>query len=515
MRRPSVGPIHAYHFSDVLTGLVICSMMVFSPWAFGTTEPWSIWTMNVCGYVLGVLQLAKVVIRKATGYRPRRWDTKPIEPGAIRKERGSLCGDVEVDHLSGKARNNRLLAGTLALSTCGILGFCLIAVLNARAIYHVDSMTFEYCDYVPWLPSSIDRRSTLASFWNYLGIACSFWAAWDWLQGKSRADQRCDSPYVAPGLVERSPLPLPCRLRRLLWILTLSGGLLAVEGIIQRLSHSAQLLFFLKPQIHLEAVEQFASYAYRANAGQYFNLLWPVCLGFWWVLLCSNGKRVCKWPVLLCAGVMAVCPIISGARGAALVDLGLLLAALVALWGCFLRRPRVQREAKWILASHSALFMAGVLTVGFGLGWKQLGPRLALMRSGLAEREQLYEPARRMAADYPLFGTGPGTFERVFQIYRNSLEDYWPAQLHNDWLETRVTWGLLGTALVLMSLFVVLLRWFIAAGISNDPALFLLIWLSLLGCLVQARWDFPLQVYSILLLFVVWCAVLFALPRQL
>ena len=30
-------------------------MIIFSPWAFGTTESWSIWTMNIAGYALGAL----------------------------------------------------------------------------------------------------------------------------------------------------------------------------------------------------------------------------------------------------------------------------------------------------------------------------------------------------------------------------------------------------------------------------------------------------------------------------
>jgi hypothetical protein len=33
------------------------------------------------------------------------------------------------------------------------------------------------------------------------------------------------------------------------------------------------------------------------------------------------------------------------------------------------------------------------------------------------------------------------------------------------------------------------------------------------GCLLHARFDFPLQMYSILLLFLALCAVLFSLSR--
>ena len=47
---------------------MILPMIVFSPWAFGTTQPWSIWCMNFAGYALGLLFLTKLFIRKAKGY---------------------------------------------------------------------------------------------------------------------------------------------------------------------------------------------------------------------------------------------------------------------------------------------------------------------------------------------------------------------------------------------------------------------------------------------------------------
>src|SRR5262249_38928741 len=60
-------------------------------------------------------------------------------------------------------------------------------------------------------------------------------------------------------------------------------------------------------------------------------------------------------------------------------------------------------------------------------------------RRRFSRAREMYARARPMAADYPLFGTGPGSFVTVFQLYRRSYETYWPAQLHNDWLETRIT----------------------------------------------------------------------------
>jgi hypothetical protein len=122
--------------------------------------------------------------------------------------------------------------------------------------------------------------------------------------------------------------------------------------------------------------------------------------------------------------------------------------------------------------------------------------------------------ARPMAADYPLFGTGPGTFESVFQLYRPAINTYWPAQLHNDWLETRITFGWLGSGLIALALAVVALRGFAPGGRAGGRQFFILIWLAVAGCLAHARFDFPFQMHSVVFLFLVLCAILFNLTRR-
>jgi len=139
---------------------------------------------------------------------------------------------------------------------------------------------------------------------------------------------------------------------------------------------------------------------------------------------------------------------------------------------------------------------------------------MARISEGFESREQMYDSARPMAADYPVFGTGPGTFETVFQLYRISTDTYWPAQLHNDWLETRITFGWIGSALIGLAFLAVALRWFARGGIHGGRRFVVLIWLALAGCLVHARFDFPFQIHSIVFLFLILCAVLFNLSRR-
>lgn len=257
----------------------------------------------------------------------------------------------------------------------------------------------------------------------------------------------------------------------------------------------------------MEASVQFGPYAYRSNAGQYFNLLWPLCLGFWWTLHRIGGLRgKAHQLLLLCAAITAACPIVSASRGSALVATGMLILATMSLFS----GTKARRGTAAILTLFFAL---ATLLAGF-FGWTALEPRLEQIPEGLENREAMYDAALPMAADYPLFGTGPGTFATVFRLYLVSSATYWPEQLHNDWLETRITFGWLGLALLLAALACVLLRRFAPGGIRGGRRFVVLTWMALAGCLIQARFDFPFQIYSIVFLFLLICAMLFSLGRR-
>jgi O-antigen ligase len=419
--------------------------------------------------------------------------------------------------VSGRQSVAARLTAVLAGLTVAILGYCLLSAANARATFHRSELSFAYHRCLEGLPHSLDSGRTWPAFWTYLGLACTFWAIRDWLLGKSEAEEKAERRKSQPGSGGSGAL-LPARLRRLLWVLAVNGGILGLEGIAQRLEGSGRLLFLVKPRVNPGAETQFGSYAYRANASQYFNLVWPVCLGFWWTLNRSHGaRRGAHHLLLFFAAIMAACPIISTSRGGALVTVGIIVLAaffLVATHFLLTAHRQRDRRTRRISLACLVLFFSSALALGYTLGWKALKPRMANIGEGFANREQIYYNARPMAVDYPLFGTGPGTFETVFQLYRYSTGTYWPAQLHNDWLETRITFGWLGSGLIALAFIAVVLRWFARGGIHGGRRFIILIWLALAGCLVHARYDFPFQIYSIVLLFLVLCAILSNLTRR-
>ena len=497
------GDVLVYRMCDALTEGLLYAMILFSPWAFGTSQPWSIWVMNIAGYVLGGLLAIKLGIRWGKGYRPQRWDQRSLS----RHGRSSTGKRHVADHLTT----------AVACLTLACLAFCLISALNARATYLSEEQGVEYHRCIPWLPHSYDSGQTWFYSWGYLALACSFWAIRDWLLGKSSGEERVQTQKSGAAAPLSRPV-FPARLRRLLWLLTINGALLGLESIAQRLEGSGHLLFMVKPRVNPGAESQFGPYAYRANAAAFFNLLWPVCLGFWWTLNRSaGGKQGGHHLVLICAAIMAACPTIATSRGGALVSLGLLaLAALLLLiaqgqggGGPSKHRPRSSTGLAPLL-----IFCGAVLALAGSLGWKAMQPRMAQLGEGFEYREGMYAFARPMVADAPFFGTGPGTFKNLFQFYRTAPDVYWPAQLHNDWLETLITFGWIGTSLILLALVMVILRWFASGGIHGGRRFVALMWLALAGCLVHARFDFPFQMYSILFLFLTLCAVLSTLSRR-
>lgn len=489
--------ILSYRICDELSGLLIFLMLVFSPWALGTTEAWSIQIMNRAGYALAVLLLIKWFIREVKGFPALRWDE------CSSRVRGA-------DEPYSPTRNS--VARILAAITLLLLAYCLMAALNAGATYHPETKWFEYHHYISWLPHSFDSQRSWFYFWMYLGLAGTFWAVQDWLCGMTTTEERSVRTQ-ADNASAPSTGVLPARLRALLWLLCLNGAVLGVEGIIQRAAGSDNLLFLVHPHVNPEGVTQFGPYAYRSNAAQYFNLLWPVCLAFWWRLQRNGGLRNRAQPaLLLCAAIMAACPFIASSRGSALTAATMIILAVAYLAFSslpgFERRPsESQHGGKTI--SLLTLFFSVALGLGWYFGWDTLAPRMEQLGEGFDGREAMYAAARPMAADYPWLGTGPGTFATAFQFYRFSNATYWPEQLHNDWLETRITFGWIGMALALAALACVFLRRLVPGQIRAGRRFIFLGWLALIGCLVQAIFDFPLQIHSILLLFLVISAILF------
>ena len=432
-------------------------MAIFSPWAFGTTQAWSMAWMNAGGYALGAMLLLKVWRRRARA--------------GPQNESGSP----------------RLVSALMGL-TLSILSYVLLAAINAEFTYFPAEWRQESHPHVEWLPHSLDRLASWRVFWNWLALASVFWAARDWLLGEWTPDSQ----------------PRARRLRRLIFVLAGNGALVALEGILQRFSGTPLLLWFKATHDNPMADAQFGPYAYRSNAAQFFNLLWPVALGWWWLSLARRRGREQRHQWMLpCVMLLVAGALVSMSRGGVAVALLQMGATVLILM--------TGGAAGWRVRSGIVLVFLATLGAAFYFGWEQLAHRLVMDSADpLAGRAETYQLAARMTVDYPWFGVGPGAFDSVFQLYRNAPGDYWPAQLHNDWLEYLIAFGRVGCALLLGAVGLLAGRWFTPGGLRLPWTFVALIWVALLGCLLRARCAFPLQIYSIQFVCVLLGAVLFS-----
>ena len=471
-----------HKFADKLTEILIYFMAIFSLWAFGTTESWSIWTMNITAYTLGCLLITKWTVR---------WTAKYIPNPAPSKEGLSL-----------KQNRLRLIQKACTIMLAGsmflLLSYTLISAINARGSFNLDNKLYTYFDEVNRnLPHSYNAKATWLLFWQNLGLVILFWSTRDWFAGAK---------------LSKSTISINPRIKRLLLLLCFNGGALALESIFQRIyfgEHSGKLLFLIEPTLNSSNMAHFGPFAYRSNASSYLNLIWPICLGLFIQLARENleysKKRIGSGVELLlipCIVLAASSPIISSARGGTLVMVFLLI--IVSISFIF-----INIRSRFLRFSISSVLFIGLGTAYY-LGWEKI--EIRLVNSFLGDtggRPQIFETTLGMIDEYvftnPLaiaYGSGPGTFQAIAQFEINQNFDEWHSWVHNDYLETLLTFGVPGSFIIIVVILNLLILLITNCFAHKLQILFLFFVFSFLGVIVHAAYDFPIQVYSICLLLI-------------
>jgi hypothetical protein len=343
-----------YRWADIGTEALIYFTIVFGPWAFGTVHDWTITIMNLANYGIGLLLLAKWGIRWKTGYKPARWTSQSKNGG----ENAPLKRDWRTK--------------TVSCLTVYMLGYILVSILNARSTYNWDFNFFEYEEtYIKWLPHTYDKAATIQSFCNFLGLACCFWGVRDWVLGKTRTErmestsEEDDSQHISQE--EISVPSIPIRLKRLLWLLCISGGLLALIGIVQRLDGTPKLLWILEREEFGSPTQGFGPFGYRGNGASYINMILPLAVGFlMWMMQYAKSVRMktgqksseSHFTLMPAISMMITAPFVSLSRGGVVV-LGCMLIMGVF---CILRKPNLLKGSQ-----KTGIFI--LLLAGIGLSY--------------------------------------------------------------------------------------------------------------------------------------------------
>ena len=446
-------------WSGRITGGLLMLSLFFAPWAFGSTQVWAMVTLNIFGSCLGGLWLWQ-----------KHHSTEPL-------------------------RKSPWTVTALYWLTFFILGYSLLAALNAKSAFDLATLAFKPLPHLAWLPHSYDRNASWFVCWQNFALAGTFWATRTWLLTGGKKTQ--------PSRAILNPELLPRRSRQLIYFIVGNGFLLAVVGLLQRWYNTPKLLWLVQPKINNAAWMQFGPYAYRSNGLQYLELVWPLGLAIWSLSVntrrsqLSIGSTSRHWLWLGFAITMMACPLFWESRLSLAVDgLAVFFASMILL--------KAHRGLKIRLILASAVLFS--IFAGIMLNWHAWTERFVHAGFQSAERWKLFEAGGEMLHDHWMLGSGPGSFIALYQLYRPDTGSLWQVYLHCDWLQTLVTYGIGGFMLLLLAGVLAAICPFIRNQLTVPTSFVALVALSLSTGLLNATLDFPFQVYSIQHLFVVLAA---------
>ena len=371
------------------------------------------------------------------------------------------------------------------------------------------------------LVTAIDRAAGLGQVWRPLSLAPD-------------ATLNALEAALVPFAVLVLGVQLDVRARqRLVGVVLILGGISAVLGLAQVLDGTNLSLYFYKVTNDGKAVGLFAN---RNHQALLLAALLPM-LAVWGDSSEREGvsesgrQRAVAGKLFGVLAGLALLPLImiTGSRA------GLLLAATALVLVGLLFRRGAWREpvAGSRLSSNVILRVRAALPIAIGLVCLGVAALTAWFgRAAAWQRLFASAPGEDMRflivptvwpqirANFP-FGTGIGSFERVYQVYEpdSLLEPTYMNHAHNDWLELILTGGLPALALLIVAIAAICLRtrrlFAMRHEQSGEMRLARLGMVLILLTAMASLGDYPLRVPSLACFFVV--AVLWAccpLPKN-
>jgi tetratricopeptide (TPR) repeat protein len=316
---------------------------------------------------------------------------------------------------------------------------------------------------------------------------------------------------------------------RMMWAVCLSGGAAAVLALLQDLSESNKIYWWLDSGHPVANGGPFISYS---NYSQYINLCTGAALGLLLYrlrrddILPDKGSAASRkpragwqlrelknwrcWPLLAVAVLGCVTLFLSLSRGGML---SLLCASSLTV--LMLGRRRGMRGAAWVLA----LLLLAAFTCLLYFGFDAVCERLATLKNApdpSAGRIQTFKDILVEWRQFPLFGTGLGTHEYVYPMFDRSLDPWLAEYADSDYFQVLEEMGIVGVVLVLSFAGYV---WFCYAKAirRGRPRLNVIAYglgFGLLAVMLQSMTDFGQHLPAIGCISAVFCGMLVNLSRS-
>lgn len=276
----------------------------------------------------------------------------------------------------------------------------------------------------------------------------------------------------------------PRRLRRLLIAIAIIAGGFALLAIAQDLTHTDRIYWL----IYNGEPARSGPFANHSNFGQWMNASIGATIALLLMLLMSPAEQRTPrtWiAAALLGGVIAL----GWATIALSLTRGGMIAAFVA--GTFAAVILLTlRHARRLVV---VLVLVAVASVAMLVHFGAESVTARLVSSDLAgARTQMNRDIWLMSKQFPLVGTGLGTFERVYPGYDHTMALSTAAYADNDYLQLLAETGWIGVALAAFCVVAIWSHWATAARSMNRTSAAIAIGLgySLVAVMIQSTTDF-------------------------
>jgi len=295
-------------------------------------------------------------------------------------------------------------------------------------------------------------------------------------------------------------------LLRLWYVIGLVGGSIAILGLLQKATRAQMIFWQPPPPEDVRVTTLFATYYYHGNAGAFLNLVWPLTAGLV-IRAFTSGSHPWMRAIWTSLFVLTVAAVLANTS-----RMAQLVALLLSIAICLQFGPMLVRR---LPGTGKSVVLAGALAIIFALiAFAQASHFEQSLNRWQSAGEHIPNDARwqasRMALsalpDTGFLGFGPGTFRVVFPTYNVVASNQAPGTwrfLHEDYLQTLLEWGWLGSILWALLFFggmIVGIRSCKHARREWTPrrhVLQQLVVIALMGGALHEVVDFPIQIESI------------------
>jgi uncharacterized membrane protein len=442
-------------WSDRLIEAGTLALLIFTPLAYGTVEPWSEAIAELAILGLGVVWLLSML---------RQWEVRvELPPGWLPA---------------------LLFLGLIVIQSLPLPSWLVSVVSPAAAALAREARAFTDGG-AGTMPLSLHADATWRMALKFLSLALFF--------------------LVIYNTYRTHP-----QVRRVVWVMIGMGTLLALFGIAQRMTWNGRLYWVGPEAPHGGA---FGPFVNRTHFAGLMVVIVPMALAFilsgrrdpernrqrrdWRVRLRAWNSReagpasLIPWLVFLMGGAALV----SGSRGGVVA----LLAALLVMVGLGSRGSWGAGRAGRIALATGMIVLTGIW-IGGDILYGTI-ERLAeeISQSEPSPRLHIWADALRLWQRFPAFGTGLGTFGMVFPLVRALPAPVTFTHAESDWVQLITDTGTAGVLLALLSVgmvALVILRRYQGADSRWTRAFALGGLVALAGAVVQGISNFNLPVMS-------------------